>query len=829
MSSVPSSTPASPHVHSDRFALPYGNLESPSGPPSLQDLQYSYPPMDVTTSAFSLTQNPSAYPQEFFPLPNPTMNGDVEIPYGDQGTYSAGLSYSLENVDGPSYSFQNSSTGWNVEDDQGFQPSPDDLRPAYDEYSLPNQWNPNSGPSSSLHSFPGYSLPGEGHSSVVGSAPAQHSDGNFAGTSANTTPICHLDSVDFDSERPPDGNDANLQFTQSRDSSRVAMSRPQETGANAGGSFSTVVDAEVHDLDASPRFQGNSLEHDDARMQRPEGSSAGKSPDVERISGQRVSGYSVDHAGSSSQRPTSPMAGSSSTLERVTSSLTGTEGETQSFRGSPRLFGHLSDRFDTSSRRSPSPIAGSSSDIERVSSPSSSPQSYMFRKRPLMSVNDPPPRRRRRVLPPSPPPPEPIPEFPSPSYLEESLVASSTLSQPTACRKLLILDLNGTIVLRTPYKAATRQDPTFDPYADPYRPRPLRTVLPRPFLTSFREYLFHPKTQEWLDTMVWSSAQPHSVEDMVKKAFCPLPNPIGEDGSDSIPRPRFRDKDDLINNGKLLAVWARDTMGLSKESYFQKTQTTKNMTKPWGWLEDLRNRKQRLPGNIVPTQHSAKSTLLLDDSPLKARLQPYNHICIKEYTYEMREADLEASSFDAEESGFEVDGYGYEGYDTSLLAVVGVLDAVKLQSNVASWVRSGGLLGGKELPPQAQEEDADEASAPVTEASAPPVAHHLEPAPTPSSEIAPVVADIQRPIVNGEDHVMSADAQPARPIPQADAPLLVELEPWAEDEGNLRYWVDRGVVALKELGIEVVPGVIPTVEEADRELHLFQGDGDVPF
>lgn len=163
--------------------------------------------------------------------------------------------------------------------------------------------------------------------------------------------------------------------------------------------------------------------------------------------------------------------------------------------------------------------------------------------------------------------------------------------------------------------------------------------------------------------------------------------------------------------------------------------------------------------------------------------------------------------------------------------MVGVLDAVKSESNVASWVRSGGLLGGKELPPpQPQEEEADEATAPAIEESAPPSSYQLEPGPKPSSEVVPpVIEGSQEPIVNGEDHVTSAGAHLTPPTPQADAPLLVELEPWAEDEGNVRHWVDRGVVALKELGIAVVPGVIPTVEEADRELHLFQGDGDVPF
>lgn len=55
--------------------------------------------------------------------------------------------------------------------------------------------------------------------------------------------------------------------------------------------------------------------------------------------------------------------------------------------------------------------------------------------------------------------------------------------------------------------------------------------------------MFHDRNREWLDVMVWSSAQPHSVDDMVQKAF-------GEDGQQL-----------------LKAVWARDKMGLGADAY----------------------------------------------------------------------------------------------------------------------------------------------------------------------------------------------------------------------------------------------------------------------
>ncbi len=64
--------------------------------------------------------------------------------------------------------------------------------------------------------------------------------------------------------------------------------------------------------------------------------------------------------------------------------------------------------------------------------------------------------------------------------------------------------------------------------------------MPRPYLAALRAYLFAPLTRAWLDVMVWSSAQPHSVEDMVLHA-------LGDDRQ------------------SLVAIWARDTLGLAED------------------------------------------------------------------------------------------------------------------------------------------------------------------------------------------------------------------------------------------------------------------------
>jgi hypothetical protein len=139
---------------------------------------------------------------------------------------------------------------------------------------------------------------------------------------------------------------------------------------------------------------------------------------------------------------------------------------------------------------------------------------------------------------PSPPPPPAAPpparSSASSSYLDFASKPSKALLEPT--RKLLILDLNGTLLLRSPrplksYRGQHQQS----------HPAP-RHVMPRPYLTALRAYLFAPQTRDWLDVMVWSSAQPHSVDDMVLHA-------LGDDRE------------------WLVAIWARDTLGLAGDHY----------------------------------------------------------------------------------------------------------------------------------------------------------------------------------------------------------------------------------------------------------------------
>jgi hypothetical protein len=307
--------------------------------------------------------------------------------------------------------------------------------------------------------------------------------------------------------------------------------------------------------------------------------------------------------------------------------------------------------------------------------------------------------------------------------------------------------------------------------------------------------------------------------------------------------------------------------------------------------------------------HSAHTTLLLDDSPLKAHLQPYNHLCIREYLAELRNADLafhaseqtrlrqhtarleeqeakleereaklkdqEAPSTESEvQSGASAspvtdgsepngdegdrrevggepneDGVGDEAnevetevegvtagkrkrrrrlkkkkqtagqgeapptsdlafpnvqtthiptptYDQTLLAVIGILDHIKHESNIAGWMRHGGLLDkasgkgkGKE---KAEEKDGLESSQEDGR-------------------------ELKRRRISAEPHSDEVTARPASFTALATEPhtgdaIDIFTPPndtgqWYEDPLSMANWVRRGISALEKLGIEVVSGV----------------------
>ncbi|KAJ3844952.1 hypothetical protein F5878DRAFT_4414 [Lentinula raphanica] len=376
--------------------------------------------------------------------------------------------------------------------------------------------------------------------------------------------------------------------------------------------------------------------------------------------------------------------------------------------------------------------------------------------------------------------PDKIP-VPSSAYLHLTEQPSTRLADPAQARKLLILDLNGTLLYREPRLRDGR-----DPYAS-NEPRSLRPTHPRPYIQSFKAFLFHPSTRKWLDTMVWSSAQYPNVKDMVGRCFGE--EQVKEYTEQAEASDDMADKTRSEHEG-LVAIWDRKFLGLSESQYRSKFQTTKDLAKPWALLpvsafsgptkalseawdqvakdlitvenasnepftadDDLHLENTSLLDSMIRKNHltrnealahSGFSTILLDDSPLKARMQPHNHICVPEYESKFFARDTEivetrarAANLSSEDvspvqrivdasietsNSEDVAAAGIrkrkrsrspspttslriqkkykhsysenlpKHHDHILLAVIGLLDALKHESNVAAWIKDKGLF-----------------------------------------------------------------------------------------------------------------------------------------
>lgn len=309
------------------------------------------------------------------------------------------------------------------------------------------------------------------------------------------------------------------------------------------------------------------------------------------------------------------------------------------------------------------------------------------------------------------------------------------------------------------------------------------------------------------------------------------------------------------------------------------SQTLKDIAKPWSALNSDDD-----PNSVAREEQSAQTTLLLDDSPLKAQLQPWNHVCIPEYVSEIREKDLRAlragsssegvnstdplvqlskaerkaeqarrkternrrkkaekkasklvadanaeakeispgaspdppetsrqdtpdvnedgivgskrkirdspphaakklkESFPhADEDHLDIDIDHLPPYDNTLLAVIGILEALKSQSNVSSWIRTGGLFG---LPNVISEDNLEHASA-------------EDSIPSSSQPDAPPASS--SPLLTDAAELGPEDEEVSQPKP------LVKM--WFEEDATVEFWAKRGLEALLDLEVPLIHGV----------------------
>ena len=175
------------------------------------------------------------------------------------------------------------------------------------------------------------------------------------------------------------------------------------------------------------------------------------------------------------------------------------------------------------------------------------------------------------------------PPAPHAIYLSLASLIPTRLLIPQ--RLLIVLDLNGTLLFREVGSTAYKQ---------------------RPFLKNFLDYCIQNHV-----ILIWSSAKPHNVDAICKQLFTPE------------------------QHQKLLGVWARDTLGLTPAQYNSKTQVYKNLDYIWANPSYAFRHPWFHAQGLIWSQ---KNTLLVDDSILKARAQPYNHIEIPEFLRNSNEA-----------------------------------------------------------------------------------------------------------------------------------------------------------------------------------------------
>lgn len=279
-----------------------------------------------------------------------------------------------------------------------------------------------------------------------------------------------------------------------------------------------------------------------------------------------------------------------------------------------------------------------------------------------------------------------------PSRLYSAMISQPSRLLPRRKELLIVLDLNGTLLFRP----GSRRDRSTHP-------------VHRPYVRALFEYARRRKHA----LCVWSSTRQENVYTMLASLLRIEPAVDAQEISEKL-------------NETFDYIWCRDTLGLSltdmspSSLYLfhshpdaclqdKKVLTTKDLSVLWSALEESHgaepavratakypppNPKEYHPASSKPW--NATNTILIDDSTYKARLQPFNHLLIPEFTpsdaelprYRQMQASCQGSTVATDDYPKEIPEDGKKDLDCTLLAVIGMLETLSLQSNVASYMSS---------------------------------------------------------------------------------------------------------------------------------------------
>jgi hypothetical protein len=142
---------------------------------------------------------------------------------------------------------------------------------------------------------------------------------------------------------------------------------------------------------------------------------------------------------------------------------------------------------------------------------------------------------------------------------------------PRNSRKLVVLDLNGAMLVRS----GRSTDPILNIQ---------RKVYPRPFLSAFLDYMLQPARplDDWsnpsngneqqmrpYEAFVWSSAQPLNVDTMIRLSFGKWGMPTSPNAQDRVVCEEMLARFERVESrpGRILGVWTRMEMDLTKAQY----------------------------------------------------------------------------------------------------------------------------------------------------------------------------------------------------------------------------------------------------------------------
>ncbi|GHJ89302.1 hypothetical protein NliqN6_5704 [Naganishia liquefaciens] len=443
----------------------------------------------------------------------------------------------------------------------------------------------------------------------------------------------------------------------------------------------------------------------------------------------------------------------------------------------------------------------------------------------------------------------------------------------TQRRKLVVLDLNGALVVRserTTFHVAQVQ----------------RKVFPRPFLNCFLDFLLspickqadkpqrttRPERMRPFEVFIWSSVQPKSIDDMVSSTFGKWGNFISgkrtkrqrgikEIAEEIVPERR---------QGRILGVWTRSDMGLTQEQYFQKSATTKDLDKLYRHF----TRDDKFSGPHSRFSYpdpmffpDPTNTLLVDDSTDKASLQPYNHLPILEFEWESLKSSAEAVEELQQAHGlsealrpaealrliFGRDAQAFyqravaagnagsttwsqeKTVDGILIAIAGILSEIQDVESIPAWIAAGGLRPniGHTFTRDIAERGWEHLIA--LDAVHQDTSHHKrkgwlnwkkgkmrdDPSPEHTAQADSTGKGDRSPLESNANNVTPQSPLDSKShIVQTVLPSHPDYQHWYDSPIHVLYWVRRGLIALKERGVPLqhnMTGVAERLQAAQRE------------